>query len=339
MMLAAAALTVLAVVVGLVAQAGPAPERRPTSAEQLTALELVLARPGQASRSGERALARAWTEHAKAERPAAFKVVPAGKPLALKPVPQPADPFTFQIGTLNVLGSQHTRGSRRYGPGTTRTARAVGMFQSRGVDLLGLQEVQDDQLNVLYGRLGGFGIWPGRALGNNGVRLQIAYNLSLFELVDTGSITTRFDFQSRPIPYVLLRNRATGGEFWVVTIHNSPRTQEADRDSATAAEIALVNRLRATGRPVLVTGDMNEKAEWFCKASTGAGLVAANGGSGAGGCVLPPGPLRIDWIMGGGGVDFSGYVQDGASLAGITDHYFVHADVTVTPTELVAPKG
>ena len=71
---------------------------------------------------------------------------------------------------------------------------------------------------------------------------------------------------------------------------------------------------------------MNEKAEWFCKASTGAGLVAANGGSGAGGCVLPPGPLRIDWIMGGGGVDFSGYVQDGASLAGITDHYFVHAE-------------
>ena len=132
-----------------------------------------------------------------------------------------ADPFTFQIGTLNVLGSQHTRGSRRYGPGTTRTARAVGMFQSRGVDLLGLQEVQDDQLNVLYGRLGGFGIWPGRALGNNGVRLQIAYNLSHFELVDTGSITTRFDFQSRPIPYVLLRNRATGGEFWVVTHANT----------------------------------------------------------------------------------------------------------------------
>ena len=58
---------------GLVAQAGPVPERRPTSAEQLTALELVRARPGQASRSGERALARAWTEHAKAERPAAFK--------------------------------------------------------------------------------------------------------------------------------------------------------------------------------------------------------------------------------------------------------------------------
>jgi hypothetical protein len=43
--------------------------------------------------------------------------------------------------------------------------------------------------------------------------------------------------------------------------------------------------------------------------------------------------------MGGGGVDFSGYVQDPSTLAGITDHYFVHSTVTVTPTEMVAPKG
>lgn len=272
-------------------------------------------------------------------RAPAFKLTPPGAPLTLKPVPQPADPFTFQVGTLNVLGSQHTLGNSRFGPGVARTARAVDMFAARGMDIVGLQEVQDDQLGVLYNRLGGFEIWPGRALGNNGVRLQIAYRTELFELVDTGSIGTRFDFQTRPIPYVLLRNRATGGEFYVVTIHNSPRTQEADRDSATAAEIALFNQLRATGRPVLVTGDMNEKEEWFCKVATGAGMVAANGGSGAGGCVLPPGPLRIDWIMGGDGVDFSGYVQDGASLAGITDHWFVRSDVTVTPTNLVLPEN
>jgi len=346
---AATVLTVLVVLVGVMVTPERAPVARPGDEGPLDTVELVLARPEATSRSAGRSLARAWSRHelktekekkkGEQEKLPAFRLVRAGRPLTLKPVPQLADPFTFQIGTLNVLGSQHTRGSRRYGPGVTRTARAVGMFQARGVDLLGLQEVQDDQLNVLYGRLGGFGIWPGRGLGNNGVRLQIAYNLSLFELVDSGSISTRFNFQSRPIPYVLLRNRETGGEFWVVNIHNSPRTQEADRDAATAAQIALFNQLRDTGRPVLVTGDMNEKAEWFCKAALGAGLVAANGGSGAGGCVLPPGPLRIDWIMGGGGVDFSGYVQDGASLAGITDHWFVRSTVTVTPTQLVLPQG
>jgi len=347
-MLAATVCTVLVVLVGVLASPVHAPGRTglATDDAQLASAGLALARPDTVSRTANRsrakaraakAKAKARAAEARAQKPPKFRLLKAGAPLSLKPVPQPADPFTFQIGTLNVLGSQHTRGSRRYAAGTIRTARAVGMFQSRGVDVLGLQEVQDDQLNVLYGRLGGFGVWPGRALGNNGVRLQIAYNLSLFELVDAGSISTRFDFQSRPIPYVLLRNRSTGGEFWVVNIHNSPRTQEADRDSATAAEIALFNRLRATGRPVLVTGDMNEKEEWFCKVATGAGMVAANGGSGSGGCALPPGPLRIDWIMGGGGVGFSGYVQDGASLAGITDHYFVHATVTVTPSNLVAP--
>ena len=345
-MAVAAVVTAVTVVGGLLA-ATPAQSPRDLvpgemSGARLMSAEAVLAaarRSTPATRSGQRDLARARTSHAREERPGAFKLVQKSRPLTLKPVPQPGDPFTFQIGTLNVLGSQHTRGSKRFGPGTVRTSRAAGMFLSRGVDLLGLQEVQDDQLNVLYGRLPGYGIWPGRALGNNGVRLQIAYSQALFELVDSGSITTRFDFQSRPIPYVLLRDRRTGGEFWVVNIHNSPKGQEADRDSATAAEIALFNRLRASNRPVLVTGDMNEKEEWFCRVATGAGMVAANGGSGAGGCSLPPGPLRIDWIMGGGGVDFSGYVQDGASLAGITDHWFVRATVTVTPTEMVVPEG
>ena len=337
-MAAAVVVTVLAVVAGILVKPDQSARDLATDA-RMVSLDLALTRAGTVSRSAERDLARARTSYARGEKAPTFKVHAAGKALTLKPVPRPGDPFTFQVGTLNVLGSQHTRGSRRYGPGTVRTGRAAGVFLSRGIDLLGLQEVQDDQLNVLYNQLGGFGIWPGRGLGNNGVRLQIAYRTALFELVDTGYISTRFDFQTRPIPYVLLRDRVTGGEFWVVTIHNSPRTQEADRDSATAAEIALFNRLRGTGRPVIVTGDMNEKEEWFCKVATGAGMVAANGGSGAGGCALPPGPLRIDWIMGGGGVDFSGYVQDPSTLAGITDHYFVHSTVTVTPTEMVAPKG
>ncbi len=339
MLLAATAATAAAVAVGMVATGAPVvrdvASYTTAAAPALASADLdPAATAGRTvaavavSRSAQRRLAQARVAETRKDLPA-YTVL--AKPAALERKPPPSSPFTFRIGSLNVLGSQHTRGSKRFAPGVVRTSRAVGMFASRGVDLLGLQEVQDDQLNVLAGRLTGFGIWPGRGLGNNGVRLQIAYRTSLFELVDTGWISTRFAHQSRPIPYVLLENRETKGRFWVVTIHNSPLGQEADRDSATAAEIALFNRLKATGHPVLVTGDMNEKEEWFCKVATGAGMVAANGGSGAGGCSLPPGPLRIDWIMGGGGVAFSGYVQDGASLAGISDHYFIHADVTVTP--------
>ncbi len=154
---------------------------------------------------------------------------------------------------------------------------------NRGVDLLGMQEMQDDQLAVFQRQLPGYGIWPGRALGNNGVRLQIAYRYDMFDVVDTGSITTVFSHQMRPIPYVLLVNRATGGKFYVVDIHNSPQGQEAERDAATGPEISLVNQLRATGRPVLLMGDTNEHTEFFCRVAAATGMIGYNGASASGG--------------------------------------------------------
>ena len=257
----------------------------------------------------------------------------AGAPIKkLPPPPTPGTPFTFQVGTLNVLGSQHTRGSRRYGAGTSRAAMLAGAILGRGVDVVGLQEMQDDQLAVLRGRLPGYTIWPGQGLGNNGVRLQIAFRNDLFELADTGAITTVFDRQTRPVPYVLLRNRKTGGEFYVINVHNSPRNLEAERDAATGAEIALVNQLRATGRPVLLMGDTNEHTEFFCRVAAATGMIGSNGGNAVGGCSVGAGPIKIDWVMGGGGVSFSGHSVDyGAPIPAATDHAFVHATVTVTP--------
>ncbi|WP_435744271.1 endonuclease/exonuclease/phosphatase family protein [Nocardioides sp. SYSU DS0663] len=283
--------------------------------------------------------------------PPAYRVVEAGEPLrratgtssrravaALGETAQAAEaaagdlsvtstlaPFTFQIGTLNVQGSQHRPN------GTGRAAMHASTIIGRGVDLVGLQEVQDDQLAVLQARLPGWTIWPGQSLGNQGVRLQIGWRNDLFALVDTGSIITRFDHQLRPIPYVLLRDLATGGQFWVIDIHNSPRDQEADRDSATNAEIALVNQLRATGHPVLLVGDTNEKTEFGCRVSAATGMVGSNGATPAS-CV-GAGPIKIDKIMGVGGVTFSGHVVDyGAPIPASTDHAFIRATVTVDPS-------
>jgi endonuclease/exonuclease/phosphatase family metal-dependent hydrolase len=250
------------------------------------------------------------------------KVVRYKKPL--KRIPPPVY-FTFQIGSYNIQGSQHRRN------GTGRAATSAGLITSRGVDLVGLQEVQWDQLAVLRNRLAGYDIWPQSALGRQGYRHQIAYRTELFEFVDGGSVTYTFDSQRIPLPYIRLRDRASGGEFYLINTHNSARGLEAQRDSATSIQIGLINQLRETGLPVFIVGDVNEHTEFFCRVSVATGMVAANGGSGAGGCTLPPGPLRVDWIMGGGGVDFSGYVQDGASISsGASDHYFIHSDVTVS---------
>lgn len=237
---------------------------------------------------------------------------------------------TFRIGALNVLGSQHSAGPGGYGPGTERAAMAAGLVMSRGVDVLTMSEVQDDQLAVLNSRLAGYSIWPQQSLGSNGQRLQIAWRSSQFEMVDGGSVTFTFASQAIPMPYVLLRDLGTGAEFWVISIHTSAGGLEGERDAGTAIAVSLMQRLEAeSGKPVLIGGDVNEHEEFFYKVCGATGFLAANGGGA--GCSLPPAPLRVDWIMGGGGagVDFSGYVQDGATLARISDHYFIHAAVSV----------
>lgn len=237
---------------------------------------------------------------------------------------------TFTIAQSNILGSQHTTAKGGFGPGPYRAGITASLLMSRGVDVGGMQEVQANQLSVVRSRMSAYTFWPGSSLGHNGERLQIYWRSSQFTMEDSGSVTYTFSSQRIPLPYVLLRDRSTGAEFWMITTHNSAGGMEAQRDSATGVEIALINRLKATNRPVIITGDMNEHTEFFCRVAAATGMVAANGGSGVGGCHLPPRPLRVDWIMGGGGVSFSGYRQDAAGLGRASDHYYLYAQGTAT---------
>ncbi|MBC9734653.1 endonuclease/exonuclease/phosphatase family protein [Nocardioides marmotae] len=248
---------------------------------------------------------------------------PGGKPTG----------FGFKIGTFNVLGSQHTRGRGGYAPGTQRARWTAGAITQRGIDVIGLQEVQRDQLRVLRNRMPGYRIWPGTALGNQGVRLQIAFRTKQFRLVGHGHVMTRFHRQTRPIPWVELRDRRTDRRFFVVDVHNSPKGLERERDSATAKQVRLVQRLRRKGAPVFVTADANEKREFYCKMTSRTDLRAANGGKPrARGCQPPRRRLRIDWVLGGKKVVFSHYREDrGPRVRRSSDHELVHARVRVKP--------
>jgi hypothetical protein len=241
---------------------------------------------------------------------------------------------SFTIAQANILGSQHTAGTGGFGPGPYRAGITASLLISRGVDVAGLQEVQSDQLAALRAHMPSYTIWPGSALGQNGERLQIAWRTDRFTMEKSGSATYVFSGQHIPLPYVLLRDNATGAEFWMITTHNSAGGMELQRDSATGVEIALINQLRASGLPVIITGDMNEHTEFFCRVAASTGMVAANGGSGVDGCHLPVGPLRVDWIMGGAGegssVSFSGYRQDAAGLGRASDHYYLYSEVSTT---------
>jgi hypothetical protein len=303
----------------------------------------ITARQGADSAPGNATQTRRAEVSRQAARPmsTAYRVQ-RGTTLALKPAARLARKVaalspahaTFTIAQSNVLGSQHTRGKGGYGPGTYRAGITASLLTSRAVDVGGMQEVQSDQLAVLRSRMPAYSFWPAASLGHNGERLQIYWRTSRFTLERYGSISYVFASQRIPLPYVLLRDNTSGAEFWMVTTHNSAGKLQGQRDAATTAEIGLLNQLRATGVPVLITGDMNEHTAFFCRVSTATGMVAANGGSGAGGCHLPPPPLRVDWIMGGGGagagVSFSGYRQDAAGLHRASDHYYLYAQATAT---------
>ena len=96
--------------------------------------------------------------------------------------------------------------------------------------------------------------------------------------------------------------------------------------------IKLVNDLRAQSPeiPVVVTGDMNDKPNFFCPFTAGTGMVAANGGSNVDGvCTLPPSP-RIDWVMATPDVTFTGYrSRQDALVRKASDHPLISALVNL----------
>jgi hypothetical protein len=179
-----------------------------------------------------------------------------------------------------------------------------------------------------------------RHAGNNPVRNSIAWNVSVFELVEAHTIgIPYFDGKLVPMPYVLLEHRETGRLAWFINIHNPASVRgpaQHWRDVATSKEIALMNDLQApqsdgqAGVPTFLTGDFNEKSEAFCRVTAGANAQAANGGT-ASPCRLPA-QTGIDWIFGSTpGVSFSGYVRmDGGLVARATDHPLVFSDVTLS---------
>lgn len=210
---------------------------------------------------------------------------------------------TFKVATLNILGSQHTRGWDR-----RRTFRTARLIRRQGINLIGMQEVQQDQLRWLQRELPRYRIWPAMRYDARGVRLQIGWRRSRFDQLDHGTITTVFSHQQRPIPWVRLREERTGRELYVIDIHNSPNSQERARDFATRKEIRLFKRLRSRrDGSVLIVGDANERREWFCKLTGSTSARAANGGSHTASGCEPPEPSYVDWLMGAGRFDWRRY--------------------------------
>ena len=250
--------------------------------------------------------------------------------LGERPEPEPdSEPAEFRISSFNVLGASHTtaRGNKpRYASGVSRISGTVRLLESLGVDVVGLQEFELVQFHALKRMTGDrYAVYPGPALGRGPIRNSIAWRQDTWELVDTRTIPIPYFRGNRvAMPYVLLRHRESGQPVWFINIHNPASNKkrgdnERWRDLGTRMEITLASRLnRRTSLPVVLMGDFNERQEAFCRV-TGAGLVAANGGT-ASPC-RPPANTGIDWIFGTSDITFSDYVRLETPLVNrLTDH-------------------
>jgi endonuclease/exonuclease/phosphatase family metal-dependent hydrolase len=256
----------------------------------------------------------------------------------LSPPAPPAAPSggktEFVVSSFNILGSQHTRGGKGgYASGVTRTGWALELLRQKRVDVVGFQEMQADQARE-FQRLGGkeYGLYPGNTLRPNDVQNSIAWRKDTWDLVKGDNHVMPFlDGMQRGNPVVLLRHKQTGEQVYVLNVHNAPRRpggdeQQGQRDRATDMQVALINRLKRTGIPVILTGDMNEKQNYLRRMTQEADMTSANFG-----------PIRklpqrtgIDWIFGSDGVRFEAFHREAQGLADkVTDHPVLFSRATI----------
>lgn len=242
-------------------------------------------------------------------------------------------PFSFGLTEFNILGSNHTRpGSNadHFAPGGIRTEWAANLIQERSMDVVGFSEIQRDQLAVfMRATQNQFDAWPGNALTAGAVPQTLVWRKSMFTAVEKRTVVIPFMGQQRPQPYVRLKHNETGREFWVMNVHNAPRTRDAERQRALNIEIPVLAQLRATGLPVFFMGDMNEKTDVFCQVTGRTDLYTPLGGQNNGSC-NPPKGMRVDWVFGSPDVRFDSFVMEkSATIRRITDHHVLISRVTI----------
>lgn len=255
--------------------------------------------------------------------------VPAPVPTTAAPTPTPQAPpeLDFRLTSFNVLGAGLAAA------GGSRAGSTVALLARHGSDVVGFQELRVPQLAVLK-RLAGMDFYPGSSLGRLGAENSIGWKRDEWVAVDERTVTIPYlGGGLRQMPYVRLRSVRTGIEAWFANFHNPADTARFDhqqrlRVRATLVEARLARQLLdATGLPVFITGDMSERAPYFCRLTAAAPMVAARGGSNTGAC-LAGRPGTAEWIFGSRGVDFTSYDEDRSDPVDLTtDHPVVTASV------------
>jgi hypothetical protein len=245
---------------------------------------------------------------------------------------------TFTVSSFNVLGASHTPAGSSRASGTTRIVWAKQLLDQHHVQVAGFQEMQAVQYTK-FAQIAGssWALYPGLTMLKRDSENSIGWRTDTFDLVWASTVKIPyFNGNLRSMPVVLLREKSTGMLAYFANVHNPAdtatyRNQAVYRAEATRMEIALQNQLAPTGIPRFLTGDMNERASYFCRVSAEAPLKAArpqstwiNGVCSAGS------PRAVDWILSSTETPWSSYIEDRSALvAKTTDHPMIIGDATI----------
>ncbi|MFT4288667.1 hypothetical protein [Nocardioides sp.] len=253
-------------------------------------------------------------------------------------------PTRVRISTFNVLGYGHTmNGERGFADGRTRQLMANQLIRANNLEIVGFQEMEPPQINAFKEEMGAsYDLWPAYDYqGSAAVNVRansIAWRKDEWTAIEkTYYDAPYFKGVNVPKPIVLLQNNLTGQQLYVTNTHNPANTfgnAQSLRNQSVDIQAKKFEELRALhpGVPIVFTGDMNDRKNFYCRFTAKSSLRAANGGvRTSSSCQLPTSP-QIDWIMGTTDINWSGYQQLRTPyIKKTTDHPLIWADATIKP--------
>lgn len=255
----------------------------------------------------------------------------------------------FRVANFNVLGYSHTApgGSRygKYADGVTRMTWTYDLLNRYRISVVGFQELQTKQLRRFRTLAkSSWGVYPADQLDGMAMNNSIAWRTDTWQLLEARTTPIPY-FRGRLVqmPYLLMRHVPTGRLAWFANFHNPANPsdlpdQQRWRDEATRRQVALANRLRQSGIPVVFTGDFNERGKYFCRLTLGAPMQSASGGSYNSTECLPPADMIVDWIFGTLDYEFTNYAaRRGYLVRRASDHALVIADGAL-PVSIDPPR-
>jgi endonuclease/exonuclease/phosphatase family metal-dependent hydrolase len=235
------------------------------------------------------------------------------------------------VASFNLLGASHTASGGRYATYPSRLLRTASLFGSRGLDVIGTQEFQEVQydyfVNKGYDKVYGAYYWDPEGKRRD-TENAILWRKSTMEFVSGSTFDIPyFKGNIRHVPVVLLREKSSGRTAYFMNVHNPANTQGNAanwRKQAIEIERQKIIELRATGRPVIFTGDFNDRQLAFCPLTANKLSISPNSVPSTT-CAYPK-QSSIDWIFAAGQTRFSYFVRDTSTQsAKISDHPIVIA--------------